>query len=118
MIQHGETSPIYIDVPEQRDGMKNPCLRVARSRMKSRSKTENFVVTEVCFARPDVQSFDEAGRYTVRRRDCFCIALFSIASHSLQCHVGFAKLRDPVGLRGLTVLRFNFKVELGTATEN
>jgi hypothetical protein len=47
MIQHGETSPIHIDVPEQRDGMKNRWLWVARFKLKSCSKMENFVVTEV-----------------------------------------------------------------------
>jgi hypothetical protein len=54
MIQHGETSPIHIDVPEQRDGMKNRRLWVARFKLKSCSKMENFVVTEVCSEIPAV----------------------------------------------------------------
>jgi len=43
---------------------------------------------------------------------------FSLASRLLRAQVHLTKLGDPVGLRALTVLRFNFKVELEAATED
>jgi hypothetical protein len=43
--------------------------------------------------------------------------LVSLGSRQ-QARVHLTKLCDPVGLRALTVLRFNFKVELEAAMED
>ena len=97
--------------------MKNSRLRVAHLKLEMRSKMENFMVTEVSSWHALRGGFDRHGSYTLRKRGCSCIALisFTIAPRNLtlQC----TKLHDPVALRGLTVLRFNFKVELEAATE-
>jgi hypothetical protein len=45
------------------------------------------------------------------------MTLVSFTLHPLQPNLQATKLHDPVALRGLTVMRFNFKVELEAATE-
>jgi hypothetical protein len=50
-------------------------------------------------------------RYRLHHACFTCIAL-------LEAQVHPTKLCDPVGLRALTVLRFNFKVELEAAMED
>jgi hypothetical protein len=98
--------------------MKNRQIRVARLKLKSRSEMENFVVTEVCFGTPVVQ-------YVVDRTATLCARATVPALCLLRVdytHHNFSLVsRKPVILlaqRGLTLLRFNFKVELEAATED
>ena len=97
--------------------MKKRWLRVVHPVLEINSRMENFMVTEVSIGMPEVLSSIDLGATLFASAAVAALRIFPPRGTSRNLAFDSRNSAILLGRRGLTVLRFNFKVELEAATE-